>query len=117
VTAALTGRTTSDLTAYCRDLKTATDKAVDEWQAWLDQTHGAALHRKLNAEGLSGFDAERVIRMVRREIADSLQAALSLSQQVRATEDAVAVLMDDVNRARRLAGRSGTSSVPFGRQA
>lgn len=110
-------RTTAALAAYCHDTKTTVDKVADTWQAWLDLTYGAALHRQLNAEGLSDEDAERVIRMVRREITDSLNAAVALAQQTRAAQDAVAELMADVNRARRLASKPGTKSVPFGRQS
>lgn len=114
--ALLTDRTTTALVAYCRGTERTIDGIADTWQAWLDQTHGSALHRQLNAEGLTDEDAERVIRMMRREITDSLNAAVALGQQLRATRDALAVLMDDVNRAHRLAGKPGTSSIPFGKQ-
>lgn len=114
---AFTDRNTNALTTYCRTTGTIVDRIASTSQAWLDLTHGSALHRQLNAEGLNDEAAERLIRMVRREITDTLNAATSLSQQLRAAMDAVAVLMDDVNRARRLAGKSGTSSIPFGRQS
>jgi hypothetical protein len=94
-------------------LKTAASGVYDThttFEAWAARWT-RTMHRRLMAQGLNDEDAARLCRMMRTELNAAGRSAVEHAQNLNAVRDALGLIHDEVNRARRSAGQSGVRGV------